>query len=241
LSHSIDNQSSPLAGDFFDLAFVRLTSGTGYLAPAAFTIEGDSSGDRGNSDFDQRQNLVVSAIVNLPQPPGASHFARLLRDWRFATLDSFRSGFPYTVYASVCGTQVVNCRADLVSQAISERSATSGGELLLNSAAFANPPTGSNGNLGRNSLAGPGLLNIDASLNRSIAVKWLGEAGRLNLRADAFNFLNHANLNNPFPVLENPTFGQATYGRKAQPTGFPGLLPLNETAGQIQLMLRVEL
>src|SRR5579862_1690478 len=57
-SHSIDNQSAPLAGDFFDLAFVRLTSSTSYEAPAAFTQEGDSRGDRGNSDFDQRQNLV---------------------------------------------------------------------------------------------------------------------------------------------------------------------------------------
>jgi hypothetical protein len=239
-SHSIDNQSSPLAGDFFDLAFVSLTSSTAFQAPAAFTIEGDSSGDRGNSDFDQRQNLVVSAIVNLPQPRGASPFAKLLQDWRFATLASFRSGFPYTVYALGCGTQIENCRVDLVSQAIGERSAIPGGELLLNSAAFANPPFGSNGDLGRNSLAGPGLINIDVSLNRSIPVKRLGEAGRLNLRADAFNFLNHANLNNPYPEFENPAFGQATYGREAQPTGFPGLLPLNETARQIQLMLRVE-
>lgn len=112
--------------------------------------------------------------------------------------------------------------------------------MLLNASAFANPPPGSNGDLGRNSLAGPGLINIDVSLNRSIPVKWLGEAGHLNLRADAFNFLNHANLNNPYPVLGGATFGQATYGREAQPTGFPGLLPLNETARQIQLMLRVE-
>jgi len=239
-SHSIDNQSSPLAGDFFDLNIVRLTSATGYEAPAAFTIEGDSSGDRGNSDFDQRQNLVLSAIVNLPQPRGNSLFEWLLHNWRLATLDSFRSGFPYTVYSSACGTQIVNCRADLVSQAANERSAILGGEMLLNAAAFANPFTGTNGNLGRNSLTGPGLINIDVSLNRSVPLKWLGEAGRLNLRADAFNFLNHANLNNPYPVLGASNFGQATYGREAQPTGFPGLLPLNETARQIQLMLRVE-
>jgi hypothetical protein len=120
-----------------------------------------------------------------------------------------------------------------------ERIPVPGGEQLLNPAAFADPTSGV-GNLGRNSIAGPGLFNIDVSLNRSIPMKWLGEAGRLNLRADAFNFLNHANLNNPDPVLGDTTFGQATYGRKAEPTGFPGLLPLNETARRIQLMLRVE-
>lgn len=239
-SHSIDNQSSPLAGDFFDLEFVRLTSSTAYQSPAAFTQEGNSSIDRGNSDFDQRQNLVLSAIVNLPQPRGASPFAWLLRDWRVATLESYRSGFPYTVYASGCSPQVLNCRADLVNPgAAMERSPVPGGEQLLNPAAFADPTSGV-GNLGRNSIAGPGLFNIDVSLNRSIPMKWLGDAGRLNLRADAFNFLNHANLNNPDPKLGDFTFGQATYGRVAQPTGFPGLLPLNETARRIQLMLRVE-
>jgi len=62
----------------------------------------------------------------------------------------------------------------------------------------------------------------------------------VNLRADAFNFLNHANLGNPDPQLSSETFGFASYGRKAAPTGFPGLLPLNETARQIQLMVRVE-
>ena len=239
-SHSIDNQSSPLAGDFFDVAFVRLTSGAGYEVPAAFTEEGNSRADRGNSDFDQRHNLVISAIVNLPQPRAAAPFAWLLRDWRLATLESFRSGFPFTVYAAGCPSQIVNCRADLVNPAaVHERTPVPGGEQLLNPAAFADPISGT-GNLGRNSIAGPGLLNIDVSLNRSIPLKWLGEAGRLNLRADAFNFLNHANLGNPDPFLGDATFGQATYGRKAQPTGFPGLLPLNETARRIQLMLRVE-
>jgi len=238
-SHSIDNQSSPIAGDFFDVEFVRLTSSQGFEAPAAFTQQQNSRGDRGNSDFDQRQNLVISAIVNLPSPGGNSPLTWLTRDWRFATLASFRSGFPYTVYgASPAG--IVNGRANLVNPSAATLSTPGpGGQYLLNPAAFADATTGA-GNLGRNSFAGPGLFNIDLSLNRAFHVKWLGEAGRLNVRADAYNFLNHANLNNPDPEMSSSTFGLATYGRVSQPTGFPGLLPLNETARQIQLMVRVE-
>jgi hypothetical protein len=71
-------------------------------------------------------------------------------------------------------------------------------------------------------------------------VKPLGEAGRLVLRADAFNVLNHANLNQPSPFLNTSTFGVATYGRQGLQSGFPALTPLNETARQIQLLLRLE-
>jgi hypothetical protein len=241
-SHSIDNQSTPLAGDFFDLAFVRLTSGQAYEAPAAFTLQGDSRGDRGSSDFDQRHNFVWSAIAELPAPRrGWANL--LLRDWRVATVESFRSGFPYTVYASNQVSGIANRRANLVNPAaIFQDSTAPGGKQLLNRAAFADPISG-NGNLGRNALGGPGLFNIDASLDRAIPIRPLGESARLHFRADVFNFLNHANLGNPDPLLGDfgPTgFGFAQYGRKAAPTGFPGLLPLNETARQIQLMLRLE-
>jgi hypothetical protein len=242
-SHSIDTQSTPLAGDFFDLAFVRLTSGQAYEAPAAFTIQQDSRADRGASDFDQRHNLVLSAIAEVPGPRGAGRWKRIARDWRIGTLASFRTGFPYTVYASNQISAIANRRANLVEPAaIYQSSVATGGESLLNRAAFGDPVAG-NGNLGRNSLAGPGLFNIDLSLDRAISLRWLGEAGRLHFRADAFNFLNHANLGNPDPLLGDagPTgFGYAQFGRKAAPTGFPGLLPLNETARQIQLMIRIE-
>jgi hypothetical protein len=243
-SHSIDNQSTPLAGDFFDLAFVRLTSGQAYEAPAAFTIQQKPAADRGNSDFDQRHNLVLSANAMAPRPRSTSLWMWIARDWRVSTLASFRMGFPYSVYSSSPSSGgAVNQRANVVDPgAIYRRSAVAGGELLLNRAAFADPVSGP-GNLGRNSLGGPGLFNIDVSLDRAIPLKRLGEGCRLHIRGDAFNFLNHANLGNPDPLLGDfgPTgFGFARFGRKAAPTGFPGLLPLNETARQIQLMLRVQ-
>src|SRR6185436_3332347 len=51
-SHSIDNQSEPLAGDFFDLSFTRITSGSGRAAISTFSRQFDSRIDRGSSDFD---------------------------------------------------------------------------------------------------------------------------------------------------------------------------------------------
>lgn len=68
----------------------------------------------------------------------------------------------------------------------------------------------------------------------------LREGSLLTVRADAFNILNHANLGNPDNLLGSLTFGLASYGRQGAPSGFPAVAPLNETARQIQILLRVE-
>jgi hypothetical protein len=77
-------------------------------------------------------------------------------------------------------------------------------------------------------------------VSRAFGIRRLGESGRLNVRADAYNALNHANLNNPDSLLTSDTFGQALYGRIGKQSGFPALSPLNETARQFQLSVRLE-
>jgi hypothetical protein len=47
-------------------------------------------------------------------------------------------------------------------------------------------------------------------------------------------------LNNPQPLIGQPDFGVATYGRQGAASGFPAVSPLNETARQVQLILRLE-
>lgn len=93
------------------------------------------------------------------------------------------------------------------------------------------------GSSGRNAFSGPGLFNVDLSVARSFA---FGERRLLNVRADFYNALNHANLNNPSSFLGSPNFGVALYGRQEVNNGFPLLTPLSETSRQIQLLLRVE-
>jgi hypothetical protein len=242
-SHSIDDQSDPLTGDFFDLDFTSAVSNSsGPGVRSSFSQQFNNNGDRGNSDFDQRQNLFLLGIW---QPSGS----RLVtRDWKFSWMAAFRSGFPYSVLTPITfaipgDSEVENQRADVIgpAAAFSTNQAASGGRILLNSAAFAQPVNGSiDGNTGRNEFTGPGLYNIDLSVARSFAVPKLREGTRLTIRADAFNFLNHANLNNPDSLLGSPTFGLATYGRQGTASGFPAVSPVNETARQIQMLLRLE-
>ena len=200
------------------------------------------NGDRGNSDFDQRQNLF---LVGLWRSEGRRF---LTKGWQISSLVAFRGGFPYSVFAPqqnyAFGTAVLEGqRADVVQPGAAMLSTPTqgpGGVYVLNPAAFATPQGVTVGNTGRNEFRGPGLYNIDLSLARAFSVPKLREGARITIRADAFNILNHANLNNPDNTITDPAFGLETYGRQGTASGFPGVSPVNETARQIQMLLRLE-
>jgi hypothetical protein len=246
-SHSIDNQSDILRGDYFNLSATRLTaaqaSSTVVGLTSAFTLPFNSSIDRGNSDFDQRHNLVLISTFDIPHPQRflANY---LLKDWKISEMAAFRSGAPFTVYAPrSTDPSILNQRADLVHPEllyVGTGTNVAGGMRLLNPAAFAVPAVGQVGNTGRNAFEGPGFYNLDVSLSRSFNVPLLGESGRFRLRADAFNFLNHANLNLPNSVITVSNFGTAKFGRAGAAAGLPVLSPVNDTSRQVQLIVRIE-
>ena len=229
-SHSIDNQSDPLLGDFFDLGFSNQTDRVGVHYYGAFTNPNDYNSDRGNSDFDQRHNF---ALFGYWQTPEAGRLAGLTRNWRLSGIFVARSGLPYSVYAGSQSCEpICNTRANLINPGILYKDLNQlvvpGGRQLLNPAAFAPPPEDQNGNSGRNAFGGPGFWNVDLSVGRDFAVRRLGENVRLTVRADAFNVLNHANLQPPDAYWgvtvskPNPTFGSALFGR-TQKAGFPAV------------------
>jgi hypothetical protein len=96
------------------------------------------------------------------------------------------------------------------------------------------------GNTGRDAFRGPGLFNIELSLSEMFRLPGAAERLSVIFRADAFNLLNHANLNNPNPFLDSETFALALYGRRGRRSGFPALTPFDEKARQVQLLLRIE-
>lgn len=247
-SHSIDNQSDPLAGDFYDLLPSRPGAAPPASLPAAFSEQFNTRIDRGNSDFDQRHNLVFYSIWDLPPlaPAKNAVLGTLFRDWKFAEVAAIRSGFPYTVTSGYTGSifdgpPILNRRADLVDPAAlySGLAPVAGGTRIISPLAFQPSNVAAQGTSGRNEFSGPGLFSLDLSLSRSFHIPRLSESARVTLRADAFNVLNHANLGNPRSVL-GANFGQALYGRREGAPAFPALTPFNEAGRQIQLLVRLE-
>jgi hypothetical protein len=74
----------------------------------------------------------------------------------------------------------------------------------FNTQAFAYPPFGSFGDVGRNALDGPGFSNVNLALARNAR---LGR-GLFQLRLEIYNVFNTANLGQPDNFLGSPTFGQ---------------------------------
>jgi hypothetical protein len=80
----------------------------------------------------------------------------------------------------------------------------------LNPAAFGLPAVGTYGNMGRNTIQGPGIFTLDMGLTRQFGIS---ENQTLEFRAEVFNLPNWVNLNNPDGVLSSTTFGRVTSAR----------------------------
>jgi hypothetical protein len=249
-SHSIDNQSDPLQGTFDDLQFSRSSNVNRGFNAAAFTQEFDARADRASSDFDQRQNVVALAVWRSGLQTGKAWRRLLISDWQVAGMAATRSGFPFNIIAGAPASQepaahvaeLHRPRPNLVpgrSPFLPDRVPVPGGYRILDPAAFASPPLGVLGALGRNALVGPGFWNLDLSIARSFRPRGFGEARSIQARADFFNALNHANLGNPDGLMGSGTFGVARIGRQGVQPSFPSVSPLDQLARQIHFQLKV--
>jgi hypothetical protein len=93
-----------------------------------------------------------------------------------------------------------------------------GPSLYFDPCAFLLEPPGYEGNVGRNSLIGPGLMDLDYSLVKDTSVKWLGEGGKVEFRAEFFNILNHPNFGQPVRTVFSGLTGSALQANTL-PTG----------------------
>lgn len=75
---------------------------------------------------------------------------------------------------------------------------------------FPTPVLGQEGNLGRNTLTGSGMANVDSEFAKALKTKWFtSEGANLEFRADIFNLFNRVNLTNPISDLSNSLFGHS--------------------------------
>jgi hypothetical protein len=90
------------------------------------------------------------------------------------------------------------------------------------------------GNLPRNTVIGPGLINLDFSVIKDNHIKKLGEVFNIQFRAEAFNLLNRANFAPP------PTGNLEPINSTGAPVGgFGQLTTLQIPNREIQFALKV--
>lgn len=64
------------------------------------------------------------------------------------------------------------------------------------------------GTAGRNTLIGPGIASLDASINK--AFKWMDGRQQIDLRGEFFNLPNHPVFAQPGSTLRTATYGVIT-------------------------------
>ena len=202
-------------------------SGMGIAPSSGFQNPNDLRNERGLADTHLAHRLVVSGIWELPFGQ-ARRFGSDLNPvlnaifggWSATTLVTLTTGRPYTirVRGNPANSGQTN-RADLVGDPDTVPGGRSVDE-FFNTAAFrANEPF-TYGDLGRNSLIGPGWQNVDASLLKDTTLFSASDnPWRLQFRWEVFNLFNHTNFGFPGTTLGTGTFGQltnATLARKMQ-------------------------
>lgn len=165
---------------------------------------------RGPADFDQTVRFSAALNYFLPKFNVNRYAGAVVNGWQANAIVQLQTGMPFTVLSgtdrSVSG--IGNDYADVVPGVSPARPAgVSRITRYFNTAAFAPAAFGTFGNVSRNSLRGPGYENVDASLFKDLFAE-----SRVHgqFRAEAFNVLNHTNLNNPVSSVSSGTYGQIT-------------------------------
>ncbi len=158
--------------------------------------------DYGPSTTDVRNIAVLNGTYELPFGAGARGFEKkLISGWSTSAIVTLQSGLPFTPQLGYNPTGNGDSRNPIRPSA----NPSFTGPVILgnpneyfNPAAFLNPAAGTYGNLGRDTLYGPGLRTVDFSATKKTAIS---ERVSLQFRAELFNIFNNVNFSTPNAVV----------------------------------------
>lgn len=227
-SHTMDNSNG---------AFNTGTNGAGgrfFITPAgpSFAL------NHGNSDQDQRDAFVTSAVYNLPFGHGqrfGSSVPRLVDEvvggWQANAIVSLDSGTPFDINTSGVNNAGIDNRADVL-QYVHVGRGPVGGTNVANyltyfTGTFAPPPTISvngntvytrAGNVERNHFFGPGYEAVDFGIFKDFSIT---KRVKFQLRAQAYNLFNTPAFTNPDgDIHDGVANADGTYTTGAASNGF---------------------
>ena len=190
-------------------------------APGLVSNPFSLAADKGLATYDVRNVGVISALYELPFGPGRA-LANGLEGWRNTlasgwsvnSIVTLQSGFPFTPQLSYNPSNNGDTRNPVrpfVNPNFKGSAILGQPGQWFNPAAFLQPPPNSGfyGNLGRDTLIGPGLATWDFSTVKDTRLR---ERMSLQFRAEIFNLLNRANFNTPNLIVFTPSGLSGTAG-----------------------------
>ncbi len=201
LSRGFQAQASYTWGKSIDTASVTLSSNE-FNNTVNNPVPFDTRVNRGLSDFDVRHNFVLNFVWDIPSPGAWSGMARWLASgWQLGGIYQASTGTPFSVGISgdVAGTKMGGDSAQrpilLLDPGCDDLTNPGNISGYIKTQCFAFPPAGVIGNIvGRNTLIGPGLSNLDFSLFKNNRVSRISENFNVQFRVEIYNALNRANF-----------------------------------------------
>jgi hypothetical protein len=197
--------------------------------------------NRGLADFNVSHNVSVNYTWVLGTPKWKSQFADwALGGWEVSGVFQASTGVPFTpgFAGDTLGVASTDPNVDVpnVIAGAGCRSLVNPGNpnhyIKVQCFAVPNPIT-LRGNLGRNTLIGPGLVNLDSSFLKNNHIKRVSDTFNVQFRAELFNIVNHTNF---APPLDNRNIFDSTGTR----IGNAGLITSTQTPSrQIQFALKL--
>ena len=159
--------------------------------------------DRGNSDVDLRLRWILTATYAPSFHWSGNRFTgALVKDWQFNGILAMQSGQTFTVdNASARDNTGSGDRPNIVGDPHDIARTIN---KWFDVTAFAPQPLYTVGNVGRNTMYGPPMKQLDFSTFRDFKLR---ESMTLQFRTEFFNILNHPNFGLPAADLGNSNFG----------------------------------
>jgi len=197
----------------------------------------DMSLNRGPSDWDIPQSLILNYVWVVPTPASWNAAEKMVFSrWQFGGIFEYQSGSPFSVTipndqartgTTNVGGQTPSGQRPNGVPGCSQTTADPGHYINLSCYSF--PALGTIGTLGRNTLRVPNIVNYDFSLAKNFS---FGEHLNAQLRAEAFNLFNH-------PSFQPATTAVFTSTGQVVPNSTQLNPPTVTSARQLQLGIRL--
>ena len=203
-------------------------------------------------DYDRPHNITLNAIYQMKSYTENKALGAAINDWQLSGVYRWTSGRPYTVGYSIPGIGAANLTGSSdgnpngrIVVTCDPGSGSSGDPYRqLNTACFAPPQPGSNGNeSSRFFVHAPPINNLDMSISKNFKIYGRTKA---EFRVDMFNALNHTqftgvNATANFASLTDKTITNLPFdaaGNLVRPNGF-GTINGVAPPRQLQIMTRI--
>jgi hypothetical protein len=211
--------------------------------PAFVMYPGNPGLDYGPAATNIRHAAALNGTWELPFSQGllANPVAKdLVGGWSLSGIATLQSGFPFSPQLGYNPTGNGDTRNPVRPNRATGFSGPLYGKTVqqwFNPAAFSAPISGTFGNVGRDTLTGPGLTELDLALAKSTTIH---ERLRAQFRAEFFNLLNHSNFTTPNAVVYSSGPNPKTPTAAAAESPTAGVISATATTSrQIQFGLKL--